>query len=109
MTNLTCLQVELKFFHYREERAVDFLCFLQQKRARRRQLDLFPLQKNASSDVISLRTICSRWTQKEWENTVKYQLREKFVSCTQEFVKGFVEAKENVAPSANSNKKLVLD
>ena len=37
----------------------------------------------------------SRWTQKEWENTVKCQLREKFVLCTQEFVKGFVQAKGN--------------
>ena len=37
----------------------------------------------------------SRWTQKEWENTVKRQLREKFVLCTQEFVKGFVQAKGN--------------
>ena len=37
----------------------------------------------------------SRWTQKEWENTVKRQLREKFVLCTQKFVKGFVQAKGN--------------
>ena len=33
-TNYTCLQVELKFFHEREVRALDFLCFLRQKRAR---------------------------------------------------------------------------
>ena len=30
----TCLQVELNFFHEREARVVDFLCFLRQKRAR---------------------------------------------------------------------------
>ena len=36
-----------------------------------------------------------RSTQKEWENTVKRQLRGKFVSCTQEFDKGFVQAKGN--------------
>ena len=29
-----CLQAELKFFHEREARAVDFLGFLRQKRAR---------------------------------------------------------------------------
>ena len=45
-------------FHEREARAVDFLCFLWQKRARERELDLFPLQKIASSDVILARTIC---------------------------------------------------
>ena len=32
---------------------------------------------------------------KRIENTVKCQLREKFVLCTQEFVKGFVQAKGN--------------
>ena len=32
----TCLQVELNIFHEREARAVDFLCFLRQKRARER-------------------------------------------------------------------------
>ena len=37
----------------------------------------------------------SRWTQKEYENTVKCQLREKFVLYTQEFLKGFVQAKGN--------------
>ena len=41
-----------------EARAVDFFCFLQQQRARERELDLFPLQKIASSDVILARTIC---------------------------------------------------
>ena len=35
-----------------------FLCFLREKRARERELDLFPLQKIASSDVILARTIC---------------------------------------------------
>ena len=49
--------VELKFFHEREARAVDDLCFLR-RRARERELDLFPLQKIASSDVILARTIC---------------------------------------------------
>ena len=34
----TCLQVELKFFHEREAQAVEFLCFLRQKRARGGQL-----------------------------------------------------------------------
>ena len=32
---------------------------------------------------------------KKCEKTVKCQLTEKFVSCTREFVKGFVEAKGN--------------
>ena len=32
----TCLQVELIVFHEREARAVDFLCFLRQERARAR-------------------------------------------------------------------------
>ena len=35
-----------------------FLCFLRQKRAREEELDLFPLQKIASSDVILAQTIC---------------------------------------------------
>ena len=48
------------FFHECEAGAVyvDFLCFLWQKRARERELDLFPLQKIASSDAILARTIC---------------------------------------------------
>ena len=46
------------FFHESEARALDFLCFLRQKRAREREFDLFPLQKIASSDVILARTIC---------------------------------------------------
>ena len=50
--------IELKFFHEREAQADDFLCFLRQKRARERELDLFPLQKIASSDVILAPTIC---------------------------------------------------
>ena len=33
-TNYTSLQVELNFVHEREARALDFLCFLRQKRAR---------------------------------------------------------------------------
>ena len=33
-TDQTCLQVQLKFFHEREARALDFLCFPRQKRAR---------------------------------------------------------------------------
>ena len=41
-----------------EAQAVYFFRFLQQKRARERELDLFPLQKIASSDVILARTIC---------------------------------------------------
>ena len=35
-----------------------FLCFPRQKRTRERELDLFPLQKIALSDVILARTIC---------------------------------------------------
>ena len=51
------LQVELIVFHEREARAVDFLCFLRQDRGER-ELNLFPLQKVISSDVILARTIC---------------------------------------------------
>ena len=36
--NYICLQVELKRFHEREVRALYFLCFLRQKRARERKL-----------------------------------------------------------------------
>ena len=35
-----------------------YVIFLRQKLARERELDLFPLQKIASSDVILVRTIC---------------------------------------------------
>ena len=46
------------FFHERDARAVDFLCFLQQKPAREPELDLFPLNKITLNDVILARTIC---------------------------------------------------
>ena len=47
-----------QIFHEREARSVEFLSFLRQKRAREQELDLFPLQKIASSEVILARTIC---------------------------------------------------
>ena len=47
-----------QIFHEREVRSVAFLSFLRQKRAREQELDLFPQQKNASSEVILARTIC---------------------------------------------------
>jgi len=58
-----CIIVDLptspaQIFHEREARSVDFLCFLRQKRAREQELDLFPLQKMASSEVMLARTIC---------------------------------------------------
>ena len=47
-----------QIFHEREAWSVEFLCFLRQKRAREQELDLFPQQKIASSEVTLARTIC---------------------------------------------------
>ena len=65
--NWTCLQVELKFFHEGEVRGVDFFnvfCgtlipfpFPFEPLPRRLELDMFSLQKIASSHVILARTI----------------------------------------------------